>query len=323
MIEDPRMSDPLVSVVVPTHDHGPTLRLSVGSALAQTHGELEVLLVGDGMPTVAVEVARELEADPRVRLFAFPKGERRGEAHRHEVVSQRARGSSVFYLSDDDLWFPEHVASLLRCLAGADVAGATMATVDPAGSLRVTPHALERDAYRRLHLGTHNRVALSGIAHTAQAYAQGRGWNPAPAGVFTDHHFLKAMLADEGRAVASFKEVTWLSFPSPQRRSMSSSERVAELEHWWQRIIGQDARKALDREIDLAWRRAAYEFDELSIGLTDAYEAHERMIAALGARAGAAETQLESVYGSRSWRLTRPLRTLAARLRRRRSQPAR
>lgn len=313
------VSDPSVSVVVPTHDHGPTLRLSVGSALAQTHADLEVVIVGDGIPATTVEVARELErGDGRVRLREFAKGKRHGEAHRHLVVSEELRGRFVFYLSDDDLWFPEHVASLLRPLAEADLVAATMARADPAGALRVAPHALELDLYRRLHLGAHNRVALSGIAHTAQAYARSAGWSPAPPSSYSDHHFLKTMLGVGGLRAVSVPEVTWLSLSSLQRPGMSIAERVDELARWWQRITDPEARRALDRELEAAWRRAASEFDELSIELTEAYDAHERMVASLRERATIAESELTLLYGSRSWRLTEPLRTLAARLGRRR-----
>jgi hypothetical protein len=173
----------------------------------------------------------------------------------------------------------------------------------------VTPHALERDAYRRLHLGSHNRVALSGIAHTAAAYAGGPGWSPAPPGDYSDHHFLRAMLARADLRAASVREVTWLNFPSPARRALSIDERVAELERWRRTSSETGARAELDRELAAAWRRAVYEFDELSIELTEAYVAHETIIAATGA-------ELAELRESRSWRLTAPLRALAARTRR-------
>ena len=90
-----RISDALVSVVMPSHDHGPTLRPAVRSALAQTHSQLELLIVGDGMPAAAADVARELEREhERVRLFEFEKGERHGEAHRHTVLSSEARATT-------------------------------------------------------------------------------------------------------------------------------------------------------------------------------------------------------------------------------------
>src|SRR3954447_5173740 len=72
-----RVGPPLVSVIVPSHDHGPTLAPAVRSALRQTVDGLEVLIVGDGMPASAAEIARGLAREHEcVRLFEFEKGAR-------------------------------------------------------------------------------------------------------------------------------------------------------------------------------------------------------------------------------------------------------
>jgi GT2 family glycosyltransferase len=66
------------TVLIPTHDHGPTLLRSVRSALAQTVTELEVFVIGDSVP----DVTRELMAEqpPRQRLvddvLRLPDGHR-------------------------------------------------------------------------------------------------------------------------------------------------------------------------------------------------------------------------------------------------------
>ncbi len=178
------MAEPLVSVLVPTHDHGPTLRPSVASALRQSHRELEVLIVGDGMPADAAEVARELAAEHEpVRVFEFEKGERHGEAHRHTVLTQEARGEYVFYLSDDDIWLPDHVETLLESLADADFVAATCGTVFAGrvdGDLRprrlASAHAAA-DALRRPPLQP--RSALGGKPHHGRLLAIARRLEPS------------------------------------------------------------------------------------------------------------------------------------------------
>jgi len=77
-----RLGPPLVSVVVPTHDHGPTLGPAVRSALRQTVDELEVLIVGDGMPAAAGEIARGL-----LRLGAGDREPLRALERRRAVMS--------------------------------------------------------------------------------------------------------------------------------------------------------------------------------------------------------------------------------------------
>jgi len=108
------------TVIVPTHDHGPTLRFALASALAQTVEDIEVLVIGDGVPDVTREIVDEvLRQDARVRFFDHPKGPRHGEPYRHEALGE-ARGDIVCYLCDDDLWLPQHVELVREALEGAD-----------------------------------------------------------------------------------------------------------------------------------------------------------------------------------------------------------
>src|SRR5205085_4915460 len=99
------MADSLVTVLVPTHNHGYLIDFALRSVLNQTLQDFELLVVGDGMSDEGRERVRGFMAkDPRVRLFDFPKGPRRGEMHRHRVLTEAARGQIVCYLSDDDMF---------------------------------------------------------------------------------------------------------------------------------------------------------------------------------------------------------------------------
>jgi GalNAc5-diNAcBac-PP-undecaprenol beta-1,3-glucosyltransferase len=158
------------TVVVPTHDHGPTLLRSVGSALAQTVEDLEVFVIGDGVPALTREIVAELAAaDERVRFFDNPKGPRHGEIYRHEAL-QQARGEIVCYLSDDDLWLPGHLEQLRDLLADADFAHASPLWIDTEGRPRPWLVDLERPFYRELILSGENRIPLPCAGHTSALY---------------------------------------------------------------------------------------------------------------------------------------------------------
>lgn len=85
---------PRATVLIPTFDHGETLLYSVRSALRQTVSDIEIFVVGDGVPTPARRFIEELIAeDPRVRFFANDKGPRHGEVHRARALPTAARGA--------------------------------------------------------------------------------------------------------------------------------------------------------------------------------------------------------------------------------------
>ena len=66
------------TVLIPTFDHGPMLRYSIPSALEQTIRNIEVFVVGDGVPDVTREIVGQfVRKDERVRFFDNPKGPHR------------------------------------------------------------------------------------------------------------------------------------------------------------------------------------------------------------------------------------------------------
>ena len=253
---------PLVTVVVPTHTNGLTLLASVPSALAQTHSELEVLIVGDGISEEGRRAARELEeGDPRVRLLDFPKGARLGEENRAAALDA-ATGEAVFYLSDDDLWLPHHVESLLELLDGADFAGATVVAVDLYGGMRLLPHDLADERWRKVFVRGHNRLPLSGGAHTKAAYGElAPGWRPSPEDVAADLNFFRGFLRNPRCAAASCPRPSALKFAAEARASMTGSERLAELWGWLERIWDPQALRDLEDEMSDLWRALALDRD--------------------------------------------------------------
>jgi hypothetical protein len=227
------------TVLVPTYDHGPTLRHSVASALAQTVTDIEIFIIGDGMPDAARDVAQSVaRLDNRIRLFEHPKAPRHGEMLRHQALREAA-GDIVCYLSDDDLWQPEHVETMLALLEDCDFASALPLYVDPRRGLTVLTVNLEHDYFRRLILSGTNRVPLSCGAHTLQMYRRlPHGWRTTPAGTPTDLYMWQQFLADPLCRARSATRPTVLCFPSRMRTTMTITERVDELADWRGRSAG-------------------------------------------------------------------------------------
>lgn len=274
------------TVVIPTFDHGPLLEYSLASALAQSITDMEVFIVGDGVPDVTREIAaRARSEDRRVRFFDNPKGARRGEEHRHRALAE-ASGQVVCYLADDDLWLPHHVETMLGLLADHDFANTLPLSVYPGDELRPGPAvdlALPFD--REFIVERGNRIPNAFAGHTLDLYRRlPHGWRPAPGHLHSDHYMWQQILAQPWCRAASSQRPTAINFGSRPRRSMSLEQRGAEMRRW------------LDMIGDAAWR-GRFELDVLEcVARTRAAEWVVR------------QQQLDALYASAWWRLGEALR---------------
>jgi Glycosyl transferase family 2 len=116
--------DPLVSVTLATVGREASLLdRALPSLLAQTHANLEVLVVGDGAADSVADGVAAL-ADPRVRysslsqrITAHPDPRRHwlvGSTMARNEATRRARGLWLLHFDDDDHLRPDAIASLLQ-----------------------------------------------------------------------------------------------------------------------------------------------------------------------------------------------------------------
>jgi len=219
------------TVVIPTHNHGPTLTYALQSARAQTIEDLEILVIGDGVPEVTREIMANATADDaRVRFFDHPKGPHLGEAYRHEAL-QQARGQIVCYLSDDDLWMPDHAEAMEAMLSEADFAHALPLRVEIDGRLSGFNIDLGLSWFRTEILEGKNRIPLSCGAHRLDSYRRlPRGWETTT--LFTDLYLWQCFLSlPQSRVVSGFQP-TVLHFPSSLRSDWTMQQRIDELGRW-------------------------------------------------------------------------------------------
>jgi glycosyltransferase involved in cell wall biosynthesis len=112
---DPRIANvdlgPLVSVIIPTFKRHELLVKAVISAQAQTWTNLEIIVVGDCDPTLAL-----VSSPPGLRVINLPQNYGAGGAVPRNVGIQAAQGSFIAYLDDDNEWTPDHVASVMETI---------------------------------------------------------------------------------------------------------------------------------------------------------------------------------------------------------------
>lgn len=109
-----------VSVVMPAYNREETIARSIGSVLAQTHGEWELLLVDDGSTDSTVAVVNGvLEAlDPGVksRISLVLLDANQGVSAARNAGLDRATGDYVAYLDSDNTWHPAYLRTMLHAL---------------------------------------------------------------------------------------------------------------------------------------------------------------------------------------------------------------
>lgn len=107
------MSEPIVSVVIPTFNRATRVQRAIGSALAQTHQGVEVIVVDDGSTDGTAEsIARGFDDD---RLIVITTRNQGVSAARNTGI-RRATGTHVAFLDSDDEWFPWKLEFQLGCL---------------------------------------------------------------------------------------------------------------------------------------------------------------------------------------------------------------
>jgi glycosyltransferase involved in cell wall biosynthesis len=107
---------PAVSVLMPTYDHEHFIRRAVDSLLAQTLTDWELVIVDDGSPDGTRAAVAPYLADPRVRYQRLERNVGLGAALNRALDA--ARAPLVAYLPSDDVYYPEHLASLVAALDG-------------------------------------------------------------------------------------------------------------------------------------------------------------------------------------------------------------
>lgn len=116
-------SSSLVSVIVPTYKRHDYLALTLESILAQTHQNLEVLVVSDGDDDLTKAVVGGL-SDSRLK-YLFIEHSGRPAVPRNEGLRQ-AQGDMLAFCDDDDIWLTRKLESQITVLSD----GFQMCTTD-------------------------------------------------------------------------------------------------------------------------------------------------------------------------------------------------
>jgi glycosyltransferase involved in cell wall biosynthesis len=167
------MSGPVVSVIMAAFNAGGTIEVSLGSALAQTHRDLEIIVVDDGSTDDTAAVAARVAAgDARVRLI---RKANEGVSSARNAAIAVAQGDYVAPLDADDVWHSTKIEKQLKVATAAPggppgfvytwsrrIDGAGM-VLSSGGADRVRGRALHRHLFRNF-VGTGSSVLMPRFA---------------------------------------------------------------------------------------------------------------------------------------------------------------
>lgn len=106
-------STPLVSIIIPTYNYAKFVSFAIDSALAQTHPELEVIVIDDGSTDNTAEILSAYQQ----RIRVIHKQNAGLSAARNTGISE-ARGEWVVFLDADDILYPQMVETSLKRATG-------------------------------------------------------------------------------------------------------------------------------------------------------------------------------------------------------------
>jgi glycosyltransferase involved in cell wall biosynthesis len=107
-----KMARPVVSVLIPTYNRPQYLSIALASVLQQSYRNLQVIVVNDG----GEDVSDLINSFHDPRLIFINRKENRGKPYSLNEALNRADGKYVAYLDDDDLYYPNHIETLLNAL---------------------------------------------------------------------------------------------------------------------------------------------------------------------------------------------------------------
>ncbi len=190
-----------VSVVMPTYNHARYIGQAMGSVLAQTYRELELIVVDNHSTDGTADCVRGFD-DARVRYFTF-KNNGVIAASRNFGAAQ-ARGEFVAFVDSDDVWVQEKLMRQLRGLADAGVVliGSAAWLLDEARTRGRTFVGVSRRGFRDYSyddLVQNNAVHTSSSLMRRAAFLSAGGFDERPDFVCVEDYDLWLRIARTGK----------------------------------------------------------------------------------------------------------------------------
>lgn len=248
---------PRVSVIVATWNRSRVLELALRSALRSTYRDFEVVVVGDCC-TDDTEVVVSRFDDPRIRFVNLERNAGEQSVPNNSGLGL-ARGELIAYLNHDDLWYADHLESLVEDMdrEPADLLFSMLEVIEADGTPTlsgVTPTGrYEPSVYV---------PASSWLATRSFLKAMG-GWRPARQTFLAPSQDLLFRAWKEKRTMRLVPRVTGVGIPSGGRAGSYVNDDASEHASWFERMCEPGFR---ERELMRVARVAVEHQTDLRVG---------------------------------------------------------
>ena len=214
---------PRVTVIIPTYNWSTVLPYSIGSVLAQTFRDFELLVIGDDCTDDSEQVVNAI-GDPRVRWINLQPRAGHQFGPNNEGLRQ-ARGELIAYLGHDDLWLPHHLEVAVRAIdAGADMTHGLLLRVDPLDRARAMVPA--RSGW----------IPPTAVVHRGAVTRSVGGWRDYRDLTTSPEEDLWLRIAAAGSRVQFLPRLTGVKFPAAERYMVYRDRPHHQQAAWLERI---------------------------------------------------------------------------------------
>jgi glycosyltransferase involved in cell wall biosynthesis len=139
-------SPPLASIILRAYNSEKHIAEAIGSILAQTCPDFELIIVDDGSTDATASIIAGC-SDPRIVRIRHPSNCGASRASNTGVLA--SRGTYIGFVDSDDYWLPEKLEEMVRCFSSLPpeygVVYSDMWEIDPGGTRKYW-HSPEMDS---------------------------------------------------------------------------------------------------------------------------------------------------------------------------------
>lgn len=128
------LKTPTVSVIISAYNRPKVIPFAIQSVLDSDFDDWEMIVVGDGC-NVETEAAIRAFPDKRIQFHNLPENTGHQSAP-HNAGVELARGKYVFFLNQDDMYFPDHITARVEFMeeTGADISWSPILLLQQSGT---------------------------------------------------------------------------------------------------------------------------------------------------------------------------------------------